>query len=79
MRRMDCSMNLLKDSRRSVLGEALVNVSVLLLSAGAISDAYISFEMWTKVSVFSAGMVLLVVGVLICPNKDASEANKEAR
>lgn len=68
-------MNWLKDSRKEVLGGALVNVAVLLLTAGAISDVFTTFKPWTKAAVLVGGVALLAVGVMTSPNKDNKEDN----
>ena len=66
----DKAMNWFKESRRKLIAATLSNLCVLLLSAGALSEPFIKFNMAMKVAIIGIGIVVFALGVAICPNKD---------
>ena len=62
--------NLFKDSRRRFIATSWANLSILLLSAGALSEVFIKFNSSIKFGIICAGVIFFVLAVAIFPNKD---------
>ena len=56
--------------RRAAISGWTLNLSVVLLSSTLISEAFLQLSMALKAVVISSGMTLLVVGVLVTPDKE---------
>ena len=61
------------DGRRSALSEWALNVSVLFVTAGVLSEAFSGLPFALKVAVIVAGLVFMGLGVFVAPDKSRGD------